>query len=146
MEKVLLVARLGKFFSDFEINNIKILQSMGYEVWCAGNFDGDNHKLDYLGVHKVHVHLVRSPLSKQNLMGYKELVSLMREHDFKLVHCHMPVGAVFARLAAFRTKTKPVIYTAHGLQFCKAGPKKDWILFYPTVLLNCSNPYMMNWD
>lgn len=135
MEKVLLVARLGKFFSDFEINNIKILQSMGYDVWCAGNFDGDNHKLDHLGVHKVHIQLVRSPLSKQNLVGYKQLVALMKEHDFKLVHCHMPVGAVFARLAAFRTGTKPVIYTAHGLQFLKGGPIRDWMLFYPVEKL-----------
>ncbi len=131
MKKVLLVARLGKFFSDFEISNIRILQEMGCDVWCAANFEDDNHKLDSLGVHKVHVDLVRSPLSRINIIGYGQLISLMREHDFQLVHCHMPIGGVFGRMAAHKTGTGPVIYTAHGFQFARGGPTRDWLLFYP---------------
>lgn len=131
MEKVLLVARLGKFFSDFELNNIAILQEMGYEVWCAGNFDNDNHKLDATGVKKIHLNFQRSPLSLENIREYKKLIKLMQENDFKLLHCHMPIGGVFARLAAHKCELHPVIYTAHGFQFCKGGPIRDWLLFYP---------------
>lgn len=131
MEKVLLVARLGKFFSDFELNNIAILQEMGYEVWCAGNFDNDNHKLDATGVKKIHLNFQRSPLSLENIREYKKLIKLMQENDFKLLHCHMPIGGVFARLAAHKCGLHPVIYTAHGFQFCKGGPIRDWLLFYP---------------
>lgn len=131
MKKVLLVARLGKFFSDFELSNVGILQDMGYEVWCAANFTNDNHRLDAFGVRKVHIELERSPLSAKNLKGYRQLIELMTKHHFCLVHCHMPIGGVFARLAAHKTQTSPVFYTAHGFQFTKGGPKRDWLLFYP---------------
>lgn len=131
MEKVLLVARLGKFFSDFELSDISILQAMGYEVWTAGNFSEDNHKLDATGVKKVHLNFQRSPLSLENIREYRKLVRLLRENDFKLLHCHMPIGGVFARLAAHKCNLHPVIYTAHGFQFCKGGPLRDWLLFYP---------------
>lgn len=131
MEKVLLVARLGKFFSDFELSDISILQDMGYEVWTAGNFSEDNHKLDATGVKKVHLNFQRSPLSLENIREYRKLVRLIRENDFKLLHCHMPIGGVFARLAAHKCNLHPVIYTAHGFQFCKGGPLRDWLLFYP---------------
>lgn len=131
MEKVLLVARLGKFFSDFELSDIQILQDMGYEVWCVGNYDGDNHKLDHTGVKKVHLNFQRSPLSMENIREYKKLIQIIRENDFKLMHCHMPIGGVFARLAAHKCGLHPIIYTAHGFQFCKGGPMRDWLLFYP---------------
>ena len=131
MDKVLLVARLGKFFSDFEMSDISILQEMGYEVWCAANFENDNHKLDKTGVKKIHLSFRRSPLSVENLRECRKLEALMEKEHFKLVHCHMPIGGVFARRAAKRTKTTPVFYTAHGFQFAKGGPKRDWILFYP---------------
>ncbi len=130
-KKIILVSRLGKFFSDFELDNISILQEMGYEVWCAGNFDGDNHRLDPTGVRKVHFAFVRNPLSTGNLKEAKKLSALMSRQGFSGMHCNMPVGGVMARLAAHKAKLHPVIYTAHGFQFCQGGPKKDWLLFYP---------------
>lgn len=131
MKKVLLVARLGKFFLDFELSNIRILQEMGYEVWCAANFTNDNHRLDSVGVKKIHIELERSPVSRKNLRGYRQLIELMKRNQFHLVHCHMPIGGVFARMAAHKTQTAPVFYTAHGFHFTKGGPKRDWLLFYP---------------
>ncbi len=133
MKKALLIAREMKFFSDFEVNNIKILQSLGFEVWCAGNVRTklwDAHRIDELGVVKEDFPFVTNPFAPENRRVYKKLCALMEKERFDLVHCHMPVGGAFGRLAAHKTKTGPVLYTAHGFHFMKGGPKKNWI-YYP---------------
>ena len=38
MKKVLLVATVGGFVPQFELNDVKILQNMGYEVHYCANF------------------------------------------------------------------------------------------------------------
>lgn len=133
MKKALLLAREMKFFSDFEVNNIKILQSLGFEVWCAGNEKTklwDAHRIDELGVKKVDLPFVTNPFAGENRRVYHKLRALMEKEHFDLVHCHMPVGGAFGRLAAHKTKTGPVLYTAHGFHFLSGGPKKNWI-YYP---------------
>ena len=133
MKKALLLAREMKFFSDFEVNNIKLLQSLGFTVWCAGNEKTklwDAGRIDALGVKKVDLPFVTSPFAAENRRVYKELCALMERERFDLVHCHMPVGGAFGRLAAHKTKTGPVLYTAHGFHFLSGGPKKNWI-YYP---------------
>lgn len=95
---------------DFELNDIKILLSLGYEVHVATNFHGyeDRHmdgKLEQLGVQKSHqheIHFARSPVNTDNLKAYKELKKVIFQQRFSLIHCHTPVGGVLARLAAKR--------------------------------------------
>ena len=41
MKKVLFVTHNGRFLVQFELNDIQILQKLGYEVHCATNFDGE---------------------------------------------------------------------------------------------------------
>lgn len=132
MKKVLLIARIAKFFVDFELSNIRILQELGCEVWCAGNYDdGDASKLDSYGVKKVHLEFHRSPLDLTNIKECKKLVKLMKNEHFDIVHCHMPIGGVYGRISALFAGIENVIYTAHGFQFLQGGPKKDWLLYYP---------------
>ena len=50
-KKALLVTRVSGFVPQFEMNNVKILQEMGYEIHYAANFDvvvygKDNSRLD----------------------------------------------------------------------------------------------------
>ncbi len=130
MKKVLLVSTYGKFFSDFELNDIKILREMGYEVWCAGNFEVYPDRLPEGEVKKVHFSFSKSPFSMTNVKEYKRLRELMQKEQFSMVHCHMPMAGVYGRLAAHKTKTGPVVYTAHGFQFVKGGALYNWI-FYP---------------
>ena len=51
----------------------------------------------------------------------KEIID--REH-YDIIHCHTPVGALIARLAALdaRKKGTRVIYTAHGFHFFTGAP------------------------
>ena len=53
--KALIVTRVSGFLPQFEANNVKILQEMGFEVHYAANFNTvvygkDNHRLDGMGL------------------------------------------------------------------------------------------------
>ena len=135
MKKALIITRVSGFLPQFEMNNVRILQSMGYEVHYAANFETivygkDNLRLSGTGIICHPVKMVRNPLSPKNLKAFLELKRLMQREKFDLVHCHMPVGGVLGRLAAYVTGTAPVIYTAHGFHFYKGAPVKNWIPYY----------------
>lgn len=140
-KKALLVTRVSGFVPQFEMNNVRLLQSMGYEVHYASNFEtvvygSDNKRLEGTGIVCHHIPFCRSPFSKEVMGGYRELKRLMEKERFGLVHCHMPMTGIVARLAAqsVRKKAKynvPVIYTTHGFHFFKGAPWKNWIYYLP---------------
>ena len=135
-KKALLVTTVSGFVPQFEMNNVRTLQSMGFEVHYAANYNTpsygtDNHRLDHTGIVRHQIDFVRSPYKPENLRVYRQLKKLMREQRFQLVHCHTPMGGVMARLAAHATGTGPVIYTAHGFHFFTGAPMKNWLLYYP---------------
>ena len=137
-QKVLMVAHVGAFLG-FELNDIRILLSMGYEVHCAANFTPYQEHRDVLelksmdGVVMHQIDFVRSPFSKQTIIAYKQLNQLLQGEHFDLIHCHTPVGGILTRLAArkYRKDGTKVIYTAHGFHFFKGAPLVNWLLFYP---------------
>lgn len=139
VRKVLIVTTVSGFVPQFEMNNVRILQSMGYEVHYASNYNDviygtDNHRLDGTGITRHQVDFERSPFHvRKNLKAYRQLKKLMAEQYFDLVHCHTPMGAALARIAAksYRKQGTKVIYTAHGFHFYKGAPLKNWLLFYP---------------
>lgn len=136
MKKALLVTTISGFVPQFEMNNVKILQGMGYEVHYASNFKepsygNDNSRLEGTGIITHQIDFVRSPYKIENWKIYYQLKNLMSKEHFDLIHCHTPMGGVMARLAAHHTKTGPVIYTAHGFHFFKGAPLKNWLLYYP---------------
>ena len=136
VRKALLVTHVSGFVPQFEMNNVRILQRLGYEVHYASNFHTpsygtDNHRLDGTGIICHQIDFVRSPFDKRNFQVYRQMVELMRREDFSLVHCHTPMGGVMARLAAHVTGTGPVIYTAHGFHFFKGASWKNWLFYYP---------------
>lgn len=142
MKKALLVSTVSGFVPQFEMNNVHLLQNLGYEVHYAANyttpsFGIDNSRLDGTGIIQHHFCIQRSPLSMQNLVAYYQLVKLMKALHFDLVHCHTPMGGILARLAAARTKTRPVLYTAHGFHFYRGASLKNWLMYFPAEWL-CS--------
>lgn len=136
MKKALMVSTIIEFLSSFEINDIKILQSMGYEVHCACNCKNytDKNRVKSLidtGVVTHHIPFARSPLKKTNILAYKALKKLIKSERFDLVHCHTPVGGVLGRMAAHRNHVPVIMYTVHGFHFYDGAPFKNWIIFYP---------------
>lgn len=131
---------MSGFIPQFGMNNVKILQEMGYEVHYAANFNtivygNDNSRLDGTGIIRHQVDFERSPFSKNVKISCKQLEELITDENFDLIHCHMPMSGVVARIAAQRVRKKtgrnvPVLYTAHGLHFYTGAPFKNWI-YYP---------------
>lgn len=136
MKKALLVTTVSGFVPQFEMNNVHILQDMGYEVHYAANYNmpsygDDNSRLDGTGIIRHQVDFERSPFTLKNIAAYKQLKKVMEEGHFDLVHCHTPMGGALARIAAHCTGTNPVIYTAHGFHFYKGAPIINWLCYYP---------------
>lgn len=136
MEKVLFVTHNGRFLVQFELNDIRILQELGYEVHCATNFEGETMRADAENTLKEHgvichsIPIERSPLRlRENLNAYRALKSLLKKEHFAGVHCHTPMGGVVGRLAANATHTAPVLYTAHGFHFYKGCPLKNRLIY-----------------
>lgn len=75
----------------------------------------------------------RSPLKPGNVRAYRELKKVIYEGNYDIIHCHTPVGAMLARLAARKARKKgtKVIYTAHGFHFFKGAPLLNWLVYYP---------------
>jgi glycosyltransferase EpsD len=75
------------------------------------------------------IHMARSPFNLSNLRAYRELKTLLT-NDYDIIHCHTPMGACLARLAARKGRAR-VIYTAHGFHFFNGAPLLNWLVFYP---------------
>lgn len=137
MKKALLVTTVSGFVPQFERNNVKLLQNLGYEIHYASNYHtpsygNDNSRLNDMGIIRHQIDFVRSPYKLlDNWKAYCQLKDVMKQDKYDLVHCHTPMGGVLARLAAHKTHTAPVIYTAHGFHFYKGAPKKNWLFYYP---------------
>ena len=69
------------------------------------------------------------------LKALNQLLNLMRENRFSLVHVHTPMAAYLGRLAAKLTHTRLVLYTAHGFHFYKDAPWYYWAFIYPAEYL-----------
>lgn len=95
MKKALFVATIGGFLG-FERDDMKILQSMEYEVHIAANISLSDFQAD--GIIRHQVDFARSPLSKTNLNAYKQLKMLFKETHFDMVHCYTPMDGILARL------------------------------------------------
>ena len=150
----MIVTHVSGFVPQFEMNNVHLLQEMGYEVHYASNFNNvsygtDNRRLDGTGIICHQVDFARSPFQvRAHAVAVRQMKELLQKECFSLLHCHTPVGAALARVAAMsyrkrkknvRTSDKEivseeilkVIYTAHGFHFYQGAPWKYWMLFYP---------------
>lgn len=135
MKKALLVSHVSGFIPQFEMNNVRLLQSMEYEVHYASNFFNpsygkDNKRLVGTNIIKHQVDFVRSPYKFANITAYRQLKQLMLQERFDMVHCHNPMSGALARLAARATDIRPVVYTAHGFHFFKGAPIRNWLIYY----------------
>lgn len=145
MKKALIITTVSGFVPQFEMNNVHILQGLGYEVHYASNFhtpvyDNNNNRLKGTGIIFHQIDFIRSPYYiRRNWIALMQLISLMKKEHFHLVHCHTPMGGVLGRIAAHKTNTVPIIYTAHGFHFYKGAPIRNWLFFYPV------EKFLANW-
>ncbi|APC41948.1 glycosyltransferase family 4 protein [Clostridium estertheticum] len=145
MKKALMMASVASMIDLFNMDNVKILQNMGFEVYVACNFeygsitsqervDEFRKELEHSGVKTFQLPVPRSITAVKDIIeSYKLMKKLCQDNNYQIVHCHSPIGGVIARLACRgeRKQGTKVIYTAHGFHFFKGASIKSWIIFYP---------------
>lgn len=145
-KKVLLLASVASMIDQFNMQNIRLLQEMGYEVHVACNFkegntcDASRIRLlqETLRGMGVAMHPWDCPRKLYSLSGcmraYRQVRRLVRQYPVDWIHCQSPIGGALARIAAHRAGI-PVLYTAHGFHFYQGAPWINWLLYYPAEKL-----------
>lgn len=139
-KKVLFVATVVKtHMMQFHIPYLRMFQEMGWETAVASRNDYEDPadcRIPYCDAY-YDIPFERLPWKVKNFRSYKMLKEIIDRENYDLIHCHTPVGAMIARLAAMaaRKKGTKVIYTAHGFHFFKGAPLLNWLLFYPAEWL-----------
>ena len=145
MKKALMLSSVASMIDQFNMENIKILKNLGYEVHVLANFSFGNttsdertkefkEELENMGIKVYNVPIPRKITAiKEMISSYKKIKKVCSENNYDILHCHSPIGGVLARFAFkdFRKKGGKLIYTAHGFHFFKGAPIKNWIIFYP---------------
>ena len=147
-KKALMLASVASMIDQFNIPNIRILQSLGYRVDVAADFTAPGtitaeraeelrKRLKESGVSVKNIGIPRSLHPKKLFRAYHKVKRLVMTEHYDLIHCHSPIGGVVCRMAAIRERRRGtrVIYTAHGFHFYKGAPLKNWLLYYPVEKL-----------
>lgn len=124
---------------EFHIPYLQMFQSMGWETAVASRNDYENPEdcvIPYCD-HFYDIPFERIPWKTGNISAYRQLKQLIDNGNYDIIHCHTPVGAMIARLAALdaRKKGTTVIYTAHGFHFYKGASPVHWLAYYPAEWL-----------
>ena len=129
VDKILFTATVDSHIKHFHLPYLKWFKEQGFQVHVASRGKENMPYADF----KWDIPFSRSPFNKDNIRAYKELKKIIDTNNYRLIHCHTPVGGVLTRLAARRARKKgtKVIYTAHGFHFYKGAPLKNWLLYYP---------------
>lgn len=146
MKKALVHAHTAYHLTQFNMDNIRILQDLGYEVDAACSFaDSDSaiepeealrrrEVLEAMGVHVIETASLRKIYAiGQMRKAYKTLKNTMERQKYDIIHTQTPIGGVICRLAAKKSRKQfgtKVIYEAHGFHFFDGAPKKNWLLYY----------------
>lgn len=141
-KRVLMTATVASMIGQFNMNNIKTLLDMGYEVdvacdftdisvWPVERIEKFKNQMSEMNVKCIQLDFSRSPLKlNRHWQSYKETVKLIKDRNYVFIHTHTPISSAVVRLAAHKASTK-VIYTAHGFHFYNGAPLKNWLIFYP---------------
>lgn len=132
--KVLFLATYGDFLATFELSNIQLLLSLGWEVHCASDFLAKDYNrksknMDGMGIIKHQVEFKRNPFQYQNFRVYKQLKNIILSEHIEMIDCHNAVVGAIARLAAKRCGVKYVVYTPHSFFFYKGCSLKNKLIF-----------------
>lgn len=145
MKRALMMAHVASMIDLFNMDNIHILQDMGYKVDVACNFESGSvtsqdrvnefkQELISQGMNVYHIPVPRSITAIGNIIeSYRIIKQLTNDKHYDIVHCQSPIGGVIARLACKKARkhSTKVIYVAHGFHFYKGASIKNWMLFYP---------------
>lgn len=136
MSKILFISNISNRITTFVTASIAAAHSLDLDFYQAANWNDaepmqiDKDEKEY-NIKIKNVPISRNPLSKANLIAYKELVGFIKKENIDYIHCNTPTGGILGRLAGKKCNVKKVIYQAHGFHFYKGSPKLNWMIYYP---------------
>lgn len=120
--KALIITNLTKRFQPGHFTMIEPLQELGYEVHWAANFSEYKEDITQVPIKTHHIDFIRNPFHPVNFKAYIQLMKLLSQENYDVVHCNSPIGGVLGRICSRQAKVANVIYTAHGFHFYKGAP------------------------
>ena len=143
-KKALMLASVASMIDQFNMPNIKLLQSLGYHVDVVADFSNPGNisterannlteRLESLHARVIDIAIPRSLNPGSVTRAYKRVKELIANEHYNLIHCHSPIGGAIARFAARKERKTGarVIYTAHGFHFYSGASIKNWMIYYP---------------
>lgn len=141
MKKALIITSVASMISQFNMENIKILQDLGLEITVATNFNSpgnitnsESYALQTMlannNIKCIQVDFPRGMGKVNNNLNVMKKLKEISLNNYDIIHCQSPIASVLTRIT-FRNQRSHIIYTAHGFHFYRGGPKKSWLLFYP---------------
>ena len=146
MKKALVCAHVASMIQQFNMENIRLLQQLGYTVDVVCNLEQPGGitpekaremqaQLTELGVGVYHMPAPKKVTAAGDIMqSFRIVRRLMQENRYDLVHCHSPIGGAICRMAnrvSGNYKKTKIIYTAHGFHFYQGAPLINWLMYYP---------------
>lgn len=142
MKKCLIVANVISMITQFNQNNIEILQNMNVEVHVGCNLNNKTfspketndkyiHELENKGVILHQIDFERQ-FGAYKTIGKccRQIDDILKQSEYVFIHCHSPIAGFCGRISARRNNVKS-IYTAHGFMFYKGATFLKWLLFFP---------------
>lgn len=143
--RTVLIASVASMHDQFNRENIKILQEIGYEVDLIANFQVGNTSsqarvqafMKEMQAQNVRCYDVPIPRKisaiKDMWNSYRTIKRIQEERQYDLAHMHSPIGGVLGRLAMKKARKNGtrVIYTAHGFHFYRGASLLNWLVFMP---------------
>ncbi|WP_271400414.1 glycosyltransferase family 4 protein [Salinicoccus roseus] len=129
MKKMLFITNISKRITNFSMPSMKAAQKLGYEFHMAANFSNFTEDASKYNVKLHHIDLERNPLSFKNLKAYKQMITLLEDEKFDVIHCNTPIGGMLGRLCGKKAKVPKVMYTAHGFHFYEGASLINNVIF-----------------
>lgn len=135
--KILHICAVGFTVKNLLVPQIDYFLSQGLSVEVACSPGEDVEKLQKQGyiIHPIQIERRIAPIS--NVRSIYQLIKLMRQRQYDLVHVHTPIASVLGRIAAKIAGVKRIIYTAHGFPFHDQSSPSQY-RFYFTVEKICA--------
>lgn len=142
MKKILMVATVPAMIGQFNIDNLRLLQELGYKVEIACNFEDRSvwtservhsfvQMMQSMQISMHQIDFPRNPSDVKHLLcAWRQMDQLAAKNGYVGMHCHTPVAAALTRIIAHKHKVR-VVYTAHGFHFYRGASWKNWLIYYP---------------
>ena len=131
--KILFISNMTNKITNFAMPSIYASKKLDIEFHHAANWRNLSEEIrreeEKYGIKIHNIEFERNPFNLKNYKAYKQLLRLMKEHKFDIVHCNTPIGGILGRICSKQMNIKKVIYTVHVFHFYKGAPKLNNIIY-----------------